>query len=975
MRPTVQVPCFMNSPHESVDGVSTREPRHRRSRTNVGPRATAVGCRLPLLQPWLGLGFCYVLFSFLPAAQAQWSSFTVNSADGTPVAAVVSQPAGTGPFPLVVHVHAEPGGQGDAALMAAATTGVGVQRWQALHAAGFAVCLTDYRGHPPGQPFSVLQGPVNATDDLVAVLDFLLAQPYVDATRVGFIGESIGGVIVLETFQDDALGPAVLSFPLTGPFLGYAGPQLMLGCTQMVDDSEIVLPLVLARIAPIASPILFVQGTLDPVCPLNHKLHEILLGAGKDSTLVDFPGSFHGFTEGPASANFDQAVATTTAFFASELGGASPRGQVSDLTALHQSGQTFLTWTELPGLGFAYRVYGNSVPFTSPASLTTATLLEEVDDRTSENLRQTGLSGATTFFRIGDLGPALTASQGLFVHTVATDGLRYYAVTTVTGGVENTSVIAGENALGAPIAETVSTPRPVLQSLTGANRHYVHWVSDQDTPFASAMWNRPSRAFNLRVVWNDGFPGPRPVLLKLHARGGNYQLPGEIGRPEAVVLSPDDWIGQSPDNTFWYGMNEAFPNTAEYEQHLNVDYTVRRVMAELDFVLNEPMFQADADRVFATGNSMGALGSVFLAYRFPDRFAAVHATVPKFDFGCSENQCWLEPANGDLLWGTPAQNLPTSDGPGVYDRLDLGFLAQQDVTVSRPLITAWNGRNDVVVGWPEKPYTYAALTGAHQPTAFFWDERDHMGSGGVWGTVMNQRRDDLWTYRLGQAMPAFSNFQLDDDPGDGDPTVGDLVGCVNGYLDWDVASVADTPQHHEVRCFLRSSAELDDAPQVSATVDWTPRRLQQFTPVSGAVYRFRNLQGAAALEVENRFVTADTAGLITVTGAVITVEGNRFRLETVAAAGEFRRGDANGDGIVDIADPVFTLLYLFGAGPAASCQASADVNDDALIDISDPISELSYLFAMGPAPPAPGPEQCGPGTLPTELSCERPACP
>ncbi|MCA8962349.1 MAG: hypothetical protein KDC38_17610, partial [Planctomycetes bacterium] len=293
------------------------------------------------------------------------------------------------------------------------------------------------------------------------------------------------------------------------------------------------------------------------------------------------------------------------------------------------------------------------------------------------------------------------------------------------------------------------------------------------------MWNRPSRPFNLRVIRNDSFSGLRPVLLKLHARGGNYQLLPDLLHPETVVLSPDDWIGEEPVNTFWYGMNEGFPDTASYGQHLNVDYTVRRVMAELDFVLTEPSFQADADRVYASGSSMGGVGAVFFAYRFPDRFAAAHAIVPKFDFSCSADECWLEPENGDLLWGSVADNLPTSDGVGVYDRLNLGYLASAESDVDRPLITTWNGRNDVVVGWPEKPPTYAVLTGLHQPVSFLWDESEHGGIGGVWGTVMNQRRAELWSYRIGQALPAFSDLSIDDDPGSGDPVDGDLVGCIN----------------------------------------------------------------------------------------------------------------------------------------------------------------------------------------------------
>lgn len=639
--------------------------------------------------------------------------------------------------------------------------------------------------------------------------------------------------------------------------------------------------------------------------------------------------------------------------------GAAPlvTAQVADLTAAHQSGQTFLTWTEVGGVDISYRVYRSETPIIAiDASLE---FLGEVDDRSSENVRHSNLTNSTSFFRIADLGTPLTATDGLFVHTVIQAASSYYVVTPVIGGVENTTVVPGANALANPVAESLATPRPVLQSNMLFRRHYVHWGSDQDTPLTPAMWNRPSRAFNFRVIFNPNFSGARPVLLKLHARGGNFQQQQpDFSHPEAVVLAPDDWLEEQPSNTFWYGMNRAFPDTSSYSQHPNVDYTVRRVMAELDFVLGEQIFETDPDRVYVTGGSMGGVGAVFLCYRYPDRFAAAHATIPKFDFSCAANQCWAEPATGELLWGSIADNLPTTDGIGVYDRLNLGFLAQADVAVDRPLITARNGRNDTVVGWPEKPPTYAAFQAARQPAVFFWDESTHNGMGVVWGAVMNERRAELWDYRISQPVPAFSELSIDDDPGNGDPLEGDLVGSINGYLEWNVASLTETPESHSVLCSLRSTADLDNSPAATATVSWTPRRLQLLDLIPGQSYRFRNLQQPAGMEIENRLVVADADGLVTVAGAIITDLGNEFRLEALDQP-EFRRGDANLDTEVNIGDAVHTLSRLFSGGPASECAAATDANADQLFDISDAVFTLAYLFSLGPPPPAPGPDSCG----------------
>jgi hypothetical protein len=72
----------------------------------------------------------------------------------------------------------------------------------------------------------------------------------------------------------------------------------------------------------------------------------------------------------------------------------------------------------------------------------------------------------------------------------------------------------------------------------------------------------------------------------------------------------------------------------------------------------------------------------------------------------------------------------------------------------------------------------------------------------------------------------------------------------------------------------------------------------------------------------------------------------------------FVRGDANADGITNIADPIVILNYLFAQGSEPSCLDSADIDDNGVLDIGDPIRELNALFSGGPeiAPPYPA---CG----------------
>ena len=75
----------------------------------------------------------------------------------------------------------------------------------------------------------------------------------------------------------------------------------------------------------------------------------------------------------------------------------------------------------------------------------------------------------------------------------------------------------------------------------------------------------------------------------------------------------------------------------------------------------------------------------------------------------------------------------------------------------------------------------------------------------------------------------------------------------------------------------------------------------------------------------------------------------------------FVRGDANCDGVPDIADAIAVLGYLFSSA-SVRCEDALDANDDGKPDIADAIFVLGYLFSGGANPPSPFPT---PGTDPT----------
>jgi hypothetical protein len=73
----------------------------------------------------------------------------------------------------------------------------------------------------------------------------------------------------------------------------------------------------------------------------------------------------------------------------------------------------------------------------------------------------------------------------------------------------------------------------------------------------------------------------------------------------------------------------------------------------------------------------------------------------------------------------------------------------------------------------------------------------------------------------------------------------------------------------------------------------------------------------------------------------------------------FRRGDANGDGMVTAEDARFVTEYAAGLGPAPPCLDAADADDNGTIGFLDELAIRSFLAGEEGAIPDPGPRQCG----------------
>ena len=78
-------------------------------------------------------------------------------------------------------------------------------------------------------------------------------------------------------------------------------------------------------------------------------------------------------------------------------------------------------------------------------------------------------------------------------------------------------------------------------------------------------------------------------------------------------------------------------------------------------------------------------------------------------------------------------------------------------------------------------------------------------------------------------------------------------------------------------------------------------------------------------------------------------------IPAVQLPGAFLRGDADGNGELELSDGILVLQYLFVGGREPDCLDGADTDDSSLLTIRDPLLLMHYLFLGGRELPSPGP--------------------
>jgi dipeptidyl aminopeptidase/acylaminoacyl peptidase len=232
-------------------------------------------------------------------AEAPVQQVYVKSKDGAYVAAAIRKPRGEGRHPAIIFFHGAPGGRGMEQLVGWSRGTTGGPVWERFLREGFVVAVADYRGgdwNTANVPSS--SASATAIDDGLAVIEHVKGLPYVDGSRIGLYGVSLGGNLVLYLVSKaPEIHAAILGAPAPLWFLGVPWPAG--GGRPDLSAAKPDPAVASANIAPIRTPILILAGTEDRLLGIDTTLHDLLVEAGKSVRMEVYEHGYHDFVLGP----------------------------------------------------------------------------------------------------------------------------------------------------------------------------------------------------------------------------------------------------------------------------------------------------------------------------------------------------------------------------------------------------------------------------------------------------------------------------------------------------------------------------------------------------------------------------------------------------------------------------------------------------------------------------------------------------
>lgn len=461
--------------------------------------------------------------------------------------------------------------------------------------------------------------------------------------------------------------------------------------------------------------------------------------------------------------------------------------------------------------------------------------------------------------------------------------------------------------------DSIRPPAPEIvgmEDLAGYTRLAVTQTTDEylDSP------GHAGREFQAFVMVPDFAEETQrfPVRIGLHGIG--TAKPPSTGSSREFRIGPHD-----PENTYWWGYDAGLPDADPLGLDVP-DYTQRRVMHLLAWVLeNYP--QADADRVYVAGSSMGGAGAMTMGLWYARHFAYVSAQLGQ---AVPRNHRPARVAQLENLWGPLLGLDEAQDGGSVWDEIDLTRVLASSAEARGQYLFMRHAKDDTTIHFGAaviaSPQTgerlYDALQARGVGHLAVWDEGAHgpadpkLGTG-WWDDDFSPMTDDTTFVRRDLAFPGFSLSSADGDPGNGEGNGkqkwsvnagyagtlavagdtgwnGEIAGALNRFLRWDANAVVDTIDAFSLPLHVHDG-DGSDAPakgypsrgdrfdgELPVVVDVTARRTQAFAlrPGEAVAWRFGAQSGEAV---------ANAAGELTVEGLELGLEWATLELRRVPA--------------------------------------------------------------------------------------------
>jgi len=232
-------------------------------------------------------------------------AISFKNSKGQALAGVMHIPSGSGKFPAVILCH---GFSGDKA----GKYRLRVRLARELCKNGFAVLRFDFSGHGDSEGEMDDVSITRELDDLGCAISFLKSRPEADIEKIGIVGHSFGGeIVILKASENKELKAVVLLAPVVDPQLnmlmdgrfeenlalarkqGFAERASHKIKKQYYEELQKFRPLIEAR--KINAPLLVLHGTADDKVDIRGSV-ELIKNPNEPKKLIIIETADHDFT-------------------------------------------------------------------------------------------------------------------------------------------------------------------------------------------------------------------------------------------------------------------------------------------------------------------------------------------------------------------------------------------------------------------------------------------------------------------------------------------------------------------------------------------------------------------------------------------------------------------------------------------------------------------------------------------------------